>query len=558
MKLILLSDVRSCPPLTFPMNAACPPRALGRSCTHVAALLSLVVVAATGTAQRSAAAEAAAGTASTASLTLQECRQLALQNNLVLRAQREALIASGHLLRAEYGAFEPEIVSSIEREGNERENTIEQQISQGTAFFNENNNLFAVGVEGISVTGARYRLGWSERDLSNNLRIRPTDPFRSQFQAFLGLTLTQPLLKDFGFSATLARLRLAREDEALARQDYRRQMMLVLGSTETAYWDLHVAQERLRLREESVAVAGKLLEGNRDRVREGKMAEIELVEAEAGLAQRRSLATEARQRVIDAAGRLRTLFAEPVDDANWLVKAVDPLPPPAASLAVDAAVEQAFAHHPEYLARLHRVEQEKIRVAYARNQRWPQVDLKASFGRNGLGDDVYGAWGDIEHRDFDSWSLGLEVRIPLLSGVRRANELGAANAKRREALLQLKAAEIEIANNLFAAQRKVDGLRAVAGNYDEVVDAGRRLLDNEQARLGEGRSESRRLLEVETQFADAQIAALESRGEYEKARIEFELSAGRILVSRGFDLPVDVPPADPLPNFGRTTRDAAR
>jgi outer membrane protein TolC len=466
---------------------------------------------------------------------LSQCRQLALANSLVLHAQREALAAAGYLSAAENGTFEPEFVTSIEREANERENTIEQIISQGTEYFEEDNKLFAAGLEGLAPSGARYRMGWSERILDNNLSSRQLDPRERRFQAFLGLTLTQPLLKDFGFSATLARTRLAREDLGLARQDYRRQMMLVIGATETAYWDLYVAQERLALRQASVAVAEKLLAGNRDRVREGKMAEIELIEAEAGLAQRRSLAVEAAQRQVDAAGRLRTLFADTVDGTNWILVAGDSLPPAASTPVLEEAVKDALSHHPEYLARLHRVEQEKIRVAYARNQRWPQVDLKASYGKNGLDDDLYGAWGEVEHKDYESWSVGLEVRVPILSGVRRANELGAANAKRRESLLQLKAAEVEIANNLFAAQRKVDGLRSVASNYDEVAAAGRRLLDNEQSRLAEGRSDSRRVLEVETQLADASIAALESRGEFEKARIEFELSAGRILVTHGVE-----------------------
>lgn len=477
------------------------------------------------------------------SLSLAQCRQLALANSLVLQAQREALASAAFLARAESGTFEPEFVTSYEREANERENTIEQIISQGTAYFEEDNKLFAAGLEGLAPTGARYRFGWSERDLNNNLRVRATDPLRREFQAFLGLTLTQPLLKDFGFNATLARTRLARTDHKLAQQDFRRQMMLIIGATETAYWDLQVAQQRLALREASVAVAEKLLAGNRDRVREGKMAEIELVEAEAGLAQRRSLAVEAAQRLVDAAGRLRTLFAESVDESNWIIVANEELPPAGSTPDLDEAVADAIAHHPEYLARRHRVEQENIRVAYARNQRWPQVDLKASYGKNGLGDDFYSAWDDIEYKDYESWSVGLEVRVPILTGVRRANELGAANAKRREALLQLKAAEVEITNNLFAARRKVDGLRSVASNYDAVAAAGRRLLENEQNRLAEGRSDSRRVLEVETQLADASIAALESRGEFEKARIEFELSAGRILVTRGAE-PFPVEPAE--------------
>jgi len=520
------------------MNAAHSPHHGPRvsRCRHFGLLLSGLAVACP---LAWSAGEEAAAPAQVAALTLQQTRDLAIKNNLVLRAQREALVAAGHLEQAEYGAFEPELVSSYEREANERENTIEQQISQGTAFFKEQNDLFALGAEGVLPTGTRYRVGWSERDLYNNLRVRVTDPYRRQFQAFLGLSLTQPLLKDFGFNATLARLRLAREDAHLARQDYRRQMMLVLGATETAYWDLHVAQQRALLRGESVAVAEKLLAGNRERVSEGRMAEIELVEAEAGLAQRRSLAAEADQTVVDAAGRLRTLFAQPIEGSAWMILATDTLPPAGSTPPVEEAVADAMTHHPEYLARLRKVEQENIRIAYARNQRWPQVDLKASFGKNGLGDDFYGAWDDIEHKSYDSWSLGLEVRVPILTGVRRANELGAANARRRESLLQLKAAEVEIANNLFAARRKVDGLREVADNYDRVVDAGRRLLDSEQARLAEGRSESRRLLEVETKYADARVAALESRGEYEKARIEFELSAGRLLLTRGMELPPD-------------------
>lgn len=502
-----------------------------------------------GAADEPASAEPAKPPVRLVALSLTQCRQLALANSLVLQAQREALASAGFLARAENGTFEPEFVTSYEREANERENTIEQIISQGTTYFEEDNKLFAAGLEGLVPTGARYRMGWSERDLYNNLRVRPTDPLRREFQAFLGLTLTQPLLKDFGFNATLARTRLAREDQNLAQQDFRRQMMLIIGATETAYWDLQVAQQRLALREASVAVAEKLLAGNRDRVREGKMAEIELVEAEAGLAQRRSLAVEAAQRLVDAASRLRTLFAESVDETNWMIVASEELPPAASTPDLDEAVADAMAHHPEYLARLHRVEQEKIRVAYARNQRWPQVDLKASYGKNGLGDDLNSAWGDIEYKDYESWSVGVEVRLPILTGVRRANELGAANAKRREALLQLKAAEVEIANNLFAAQRKVDGLRSVASNYDEVAAAGRRLLDNEQNRLAEGRSDSRRVLEVETQLADASIAALESRGEFEKARIEFELSAGRILVTRG----AEPFPADPAEKAKETS-----
>jgi len=469
-------------------------------------------------------------------LSLEDCRRLALAHNLVLRAQRETLAAAGFLRKAELGAFEPEFAATGTEEFNQRKNTVEQTISQGTAVFEEKNKLYSAGLEGLTPTGARYNFGYSVRDLNNNLRVLPTDPLLRQFQSFLGVTLTQPLLKDAGFSSSMAHIRLAREDENVARQEFRRQMLVVVGSVESVYWDLYVAQERLELRRASVAAAERLLVENRERVQEGKMAEIELVEAEAGLAQRRSAASDAMQHLVEVSGRLRTLFAEPVDEPNWVLHASDVPPAAAPAAPIDEALRDSVALHPEYLSRLHRAEQEKVRVAYARNQRWPQVDLKASYGNNGLGDSYHSSITDLEHDDHESWSVGVELRIPVLTGIRQANTVRAAQAHRREALLNLKAAEVEIANNIFTAQRKVESLKAVAANYDEVAAAGQRLLKNEQNRLTEGKTDSRRLLEVENQFADAQVASIESRGEYEKARVEFEMSSGRLLKLRGLDL----------------------
>jgi outer membrane protein TolC len=469
-------------------------------------------------------------------LSLDDCRRLALAHNLGLRAQRETLAAAGFLRAAELGAFEPDFVGSASQEYNQRLNTVEQTISQGTTVFQEKNKLYAAGIEGLSPTGATYNIGYSVHDLNNNLRVLPTDPLQRQFESFLGLTVSQPLLKDAGTSSTYAHLRLAKEDEKIARQDFRRQLLVVVGSVESVYWDLYVAQERLGLRLASVAAAEKLLTENQERVHEGKMAEIELVEAQAGRAQRRSAASEAQQHLIEVSGRLRTLFAEPVNEPNWVLHASDVPPPPGAPPSIDTALQDSVMLHPEYLTRLHRAEQEKIRIAYAKNQRWPQVDLKASYGQNGLGSSDGASWDDLDHHYHESWSVGIEMRIPIMGGIRQANTLHAAQAHGREALLNLKAAEVEIANNIFTAERKVESLRAVAANYDDVAQAGQHLLKNEQSRLAEGKTDSRRLLEVENQFSDAQVAALESRGEYEKARVEFEMACGRLLKLRGVDL----------------------
>ena len=469
-------------------------------------------------------------------LPLEDCRHLALIHNLPLRAEREAYVAAGYMSAAELGAFEPDFVGSSSLEYNERLNTVEQQISQGTTLFQEKNKLYSAGIEGLLPTGGQYNVGWSANDLKNNLLVLPTNPLVEQYQTFMGVTLTQPLLKDFGFGNTMAKLRLAKEDEAIARQDLRKQMIEVVATVESAYWDLYVAQERLKLRQKSVDAAAKLLEENKERVNEGKMAEIELVEAQAGLAQRKSSRTEALQRLVEVSGKLRTLFAEPVNDDRFILNASDTPPPPGALPPIDEALRASTLLHPEYLARVHKVAQEKVRIAYAKNQRWPQVDLKASYGQNGLGDTYPLSWRNLDGHLYESWSVGIQLRVPLAGGIRERNMVHAAQAHGRQALLDLKAAEVEIANNIYTAERKLQGLEDVAENYDAVADAGHRLLVSESGRLSEGKSDSRRVIEVENQYYDAEVAALESRGEYEKAKVEFEVACGRLLATRGVDL----------------------
>src|SRR5688572_4605858 len=81
--------------------------------------------------------------------------------------------------KGEWGAFEPELVLNYDRVENERQNTAEQRRSSGVAIFNEKNNLYSGGLEALVPTGARVRLGYTLRDLRNNLQdplIPPPPP----------------------------------------------------------------------------------------------------------------------------------------------------------------------------------------------------------------------------------------------------------------------------------------------------------------------------------------------------------------------------------------------
>ncbi len=468
-------------------------------------------------------------------MTLHRFRELVLARNLGLEAQHLGWQASRRMLRSEWGTYEPTLVLGADRAVTERDNTIEQQLSQGTDFFEERNRSYNAAIEQLLPTGGRVRAGASLRDLRNNLREqREIEGPDREYEGFLGVSLTQPLLKDAGFGATMARIRLARAESEIAFQQWRRQTMVTLAQAEAAYWQLVLAQEQVRFRQASVEVAETILADNRARVGEGVMPEIGVEQAEAGLALRRTRLLEARQRRTDLSNQLLTFFSErtvggaPVVAADTpdLVEIEDEF---------DDAMAAALGLHPDYLIRRHQAAQEDVRVAFARNQRWPQLDLTASYGLNGLGESTGAARRRVEDADRVSWSVGVQLRVPLGGGVSGRNELAASRLRAEQSLLALKSAEIDIGNALDTNLRKVRNQFEQAGQYAAVVRLHERLLASELARLEAGRSDSRQVLDVEESLTAAQDALADSMLRYAAARVEYELAAGTILRLRDLD-----------------------
>ena len=111
----------------------------------------------------------------------------------------------------------------------------------------------------------------------------------------------------------------------------------------------------------------------------------------------------------------------------------------------------AYERNPDLLIRRTQVSQEELRVTYARNQRLPQLNLKGSYGFNGLGGSPGESHDRIGDSEFPAWSVGLEMRIPVTVGIKEKREWEAAKVTKTRALLALREVEVQIANSLKAA-----------------------------------------------------------------------------------------------------------
>ena len=455
-----------------------------------------------------------------------------LRSNLRIREHGLERQVAKEQLRGEWGIFEPDFVTAIGKEANRRQNTRQQFLSQGTTLFDEENRIASLGVEGLLPTGGKISLHSQNRALENNLQL----PGQAESETFIGATLTQPLLKNAGWGATSAQIKLATAQSKVVLQEYRRQLMLVLSQAELTYWDLVSARELAQLREQSVRVAERVLTDNKARVDAGKMTEIEVLQAESGLAVRRAVTTEVQQKIDSAMAQLNAFFGRPGGVDQAIIRVGDPLAPAPPDIDTTNAFSKAFGLHPAYLAQVEKIKQDHIRLVYAKNQRWPQLDMKASYGLNGLGSEFDSSWDATRSKDFPAWYLGLELRIPLGGGIKAKSQVNVAKIRTEQSLLELKAIEVELSSTISSLLRKVAAAQEKAQSYRGVVAVNQRLLDTELTRLDSGKSDSRKVLQAEQDLADARASELDARVEWQRAVVELLVQTGAYLSQRDHEL----------------------
>lgn len=467
-------------------------------------------------------------------LTLPEMIQMVLDHNESVQVRILEAEIGRRTLASEKGIFEPQITGSIERVDSVRPNNAQQIASLGFSaqpFLKERNTLYNSGLEFLTPIGTKLRTGLTIRELHNNIQQNGRE-----METFLGATLTQPLLKNFGQDATMARIRLAAVASDIAFQEYRKQLMIVISQAESSYWDLYLMQEQQDIAAQSIDVAERIFKDAEARKEVGKGAQVDVLQAGAAVSQRRAKFAESRHRVIESVSRMTSYYLDAVVFTNALVRVVDRPEIQAVSLDQYENAQDAFASNPDYLIRQQRLKQDEVRLKYAKNQRLPQLDVKGAYGINGLGKTSASSFDMVDDFRAPVWSVGVEMSIPLLGGIKEKNELAAAKVGRTRSMVSVQEAAIQITSALAAALSKVRTYEENLINHQEVATDLQDLLNAQVEKYEAGSLESRWVLETLDKWSDARAIVIEDRVQYRRALLELELIRGATLRTRSLEI----------------------
>ena len=400
----------------------------------------------------------------------------------------------------------------------------------------------------FSSTGVRQRLPWGSGtwslswDTARTTTNSPISSFDPSLQSGIQFAFSQPLLRDRSIDAARHQYAIAKRNQASSELRFREAVVQTVGAVKQAYWTLKATRANVAVQQRSLELAQELARENKIRVDAGQIPPLDLVQAQAEVAQRRENLIRASTLAEDSEDALRRLIVDPSDVSFWRTRidAVDETTALGAPPDVDAAVEKALTERYDLARAGHELENARTTVKFLDNQRLPDVRVETSYRGSGLGGTQFlrsggfpglvtgtrshgfdDALGQTFTNDYPTWSFGLTVSYPIGRSFEEAS-LARADVERRQAAQKIASLRVQAAETVRRAGRRIHS----TAERVEAARAGATLaeerLQSEQRRFDAGLSTTFLVTQAQRDLLEAQVNLLQTTLEYESAIVNFE------------------------------------
>jgi outer membrane protein TolC len=497
--------------------------------------LTFVAVAAGARAQTASTTAAATGTLR---LTADDAVRLASDNNPGLAADRlDPQIGDTRVAQAA-SAFTPAFFSTVQRNNQLQPPSSFLLGTEGTRTDTMSSNLGLT--QRLPKFGTAYSLGWDTAHVDSNSFLQSFNP---TLRSGLNFSLSQPLLRDFTIDAARQQLLTTRVSRDISDTRLREATIQLVADVKRAYWDLVAARALVNAQQTAVDLARELARVNKARVDVGQAPQLDLLSAQAEVAQREEALIVAQTTAKLSEDRLRTLIFPAAKSDMWTtaIEAIDAPPVGLPMPDVDAAISRALDERSDIRRARLEIENAKTAVRYSDNQRLPDVRAVANYQTAGLGGTRLNRTGgfpgtvvpggdvtpfgsvldQVFRADYPTWTVGFTLSYPI---GRSYDEAGLARARLEE---QQAAKRLEEVQTTAVRQiRQAAWQLEMNAKRIDVTRLGRELaeqrLDSEQKRYEVGMSTSFLVIQAQRDLAAARNSELSAQLAYDQSLIDFD------------------------------------
>jgi len=376
-------------------------------------------------------------------------------------------------------------------------------------------------------------------------------------------TLRQHLLSGFGFGPNLRYVHIARNNREISDVAFRGQVIATVSQIQNIYWDLVNAYEDVKVKERSLELAEKTLSDDREQVKIGAIAPMEVMKAESEESSRSQDLLLSQNGLQLQELLIKNAITRDLSDPALASASVVPtdtmsIPEKEPVTPVQDLISDAQAHRPELAEARMDLNNREITRKAAANALKPALDLVAWYGAYGLAGAQNGAYAgtpicghpscpplspsgysnaftDLFKNNSPDYAVGLNVTIPLRNRGAQADQIR-SQLEYRQAQLHLQQLQnqigIEVRNAQFALMQNRSRVEAAR----KARDLAQQTFGVEQKKKDLGASTSNLVLQADRDLAQAESNFVEAMSTYEKSIVELDRATGLTLAHAGIEI----------------------
>lgn len=465
-------------------------------------------------------------------LSLEQCRTMALSNNLALKASLIDPAIAAERLSEEEAKFESSFFANATATKWEQPSGRVIDIGDGTfvtaveASQTEQTSA-DLGVQVPLRTGGRVTFDLADsrfEDLNGDPNYNPS--FENRFSA----SISQPLLRNAGKWANMHSIRIAGYNRQISDARAKLEVITVLAAVDRVYWRLYAARRELNVREKQYELAQVQLAHARRLVDAGERSQVEVTRAEAGVAQQLEAIIVAENNLRDRERELKRVINRAglgLQTPTVLVPLTEPWP---VLYKMDRAqlVETAMEWRMELVELQLQLLSDASTVDYMRNQALPLATLEYSYNINAIGFARRDSYDMLYDTDFTGHRLAAQMVVPLGNKAAKSR-IRQAIYQRRQRMATRNDRERMIEMEVLDAVDQVEAnwQRILAARQNSILSG--RLYEAEKRQFELGMRTSTDVLDAQTTFADAQSSEIAALVECQIALVDLAYATGTVL-----------------------------
>ena len=488
----------------------------------------------------------------TLSLSLDDCITRALQKNLSLQAAIISPQVSAMALTQASEKYYPTLTFSFTDSSNKSaayswlDAPGAQTVTVGNSYTSQITQQTPIGGSFyISVTGSKS---------DTNKRGQTINP---AYQGQLTFNFTQPLLQGFGYKIANYSILIARNSLDISEASFNKTVQDMVYSVTQAYWTLAYSIDNLKVQQLALQLAKDFLEKNQHSVEIGTLAPMDVLSAQAEVANREAGILAAEASVKNGEDQLKMLINLSSEEEQGLRSVVVMDKPKFEEVKVDLSQALMTATQKRTDLKISQIglKSQDLGLTYAKNQLLPNLSFNARYWSPGvagtqilyignpLDGNVLGtvpgsgsqALKDAFNFKYQNWSISLNLTIPLSNMISRASA-AQAQLNMDQALINMKNQEQQVVLEIRNAVRSLETTYKQVQAYGVARDLAEKKLQAEENKLRVGMSTNYTVLQFQRDLTNARTLELQAIINYNLAQVALDRSMGVILEKRNIKI----------------------